>query len=142
MSRTSRKNTSTVTLDKKIHRTAAYIRLSVVKPNEINDSIENQKAIIEDYLSDKSDIVLQTFYIDENVTGTSFEHKGFQEMLEDISQGEIDCVIVKDLSRFGRYFIDTGRYLQRTLPMLGICFIAILDHVDTSHTPLYDDIVM
>ena len=72
------------------------MRLSVVKPDETNDSIQNQKDIIEDYLSARSDIVLTDFCIDGNTGGSSFERKALDKLLGDISQGRIDCVVIKD----------------------------------------------
>lgn len=131
MARTSRKNTVGTVNTPKTYRAAAYVRLSVVKPNEHTDSIENQKKLISAYAENRSDIKIQSFYSDENVSGTSFERKGFQKMLSDISLGEIDCVIVKDLSRFGRNAIETGFYIQQVFPEKGIRFIAINDRFDT-----------
>lgn len=131
MSRTSRKNINTTMPISKIYRTAAYVRLSVAKPNQPHDSIENQKEIIKDYVASRSDLSIQAFYADENVSGISFERKGFQQMLKDITNGKIDCVIVKDLSRFGRNAIEAGFYIQRFFPEKGIRFISILDHFDT-----------
>ena len=131
MSRTSRKNINTTTPISKIYRTAAYVRLSVAKPNQLHDSIKNQKEIIKDYVASRSDLSIQAFYADENDSGISFERKGFQQMLEDITNGKIDCVIVKDLSRFGRNAIEAGFYIQRFFPEKGIRFISILDHFDT-----------
>lgn len=116
MSRTSRKNISTSTTTNKVYRTAAYVRLSVSKPNQPYDSIENQKKIIKDYVASRTDLAIQAFYADENVSGASFERKGFQQMLDDITCGKIDCVIVKDLSRFGRNAIEAGFHIQRLLP--------------------------
>lgn len=132
MSRTSRKNISTSTTTNKVYRTAAYVRLSVVKPNQPYDSIENQKKIIKDYVASRTDLAIQAFYADENVSGASFERKGFQQMLDDITCGKIDCVIVKDLSRFGRNAIEAGFYIQRLFPEKGIRFISIIDRFDTA----------
>lgn len=131
MSRTSRKNITQVVASRKIYRAAGYIRLSVVKGIQDRDSIENQKAIIRDTLSSKSDIELQQFYVDENASGTSFERKGLQRMMADITDGKIDCVIVKDLSRLGRDAIEVGYYVQHLFPQKEIRFISILDTFDT-----------
>lgn len=131
MSRTSRKNINPVDCSKKVYRGAGYIRLSVVKDKQDRDSIENQKAVIQTALERKNDIVLQKFYVDENATGTSFEREGLQQMLADIAQGEIDCVIVKDLSRLGRDAIEVGFYVQHTFPQKGVRFMSVLDDFDT-----------
>lgn len=131
MSRTSRKNITTSENNEKIYRAAGYIRLSVVKDNQDRDSIENQKSLIQTALEKKDNIVLQQFYVDENVTGTSFERNGLQQMMEDIGQGKIDCVVVKDLSRLGRDAIEVGFYVQHLFPDKGIRFLSILDEFDT-----------
>ncbi|SKA09925.1 recombinase family protein [Megasphaera cerevisiae] len=131
MARTSRKNIMETVNTSKAYRAAAYVRLSVVKPNESSDSIENQKKLIRDYVEKRDDIEIQAFYSDENSNGTSFERKGFQKMLSDIYLGKIDCVVVKDLSRFGRNAIETGFYIQQVFPEKGIRFIAINDRFDT-----------
>lgn len=131
MSRTSRKNISIVGGDKKIYRAAGYIRLSVVKDSRDRDSIENQKSIIRETIEKKGDIVMQQFYIDENATGTSFERDGLQQMMEDIAQGEIDCVVVKDLSRLGRNAVEVGFYVQHLFPEKGVRFLSVIDDFDT-----------
>lgn len=131
MSRTSRKNITQVVATQKVYRAAGYIRLSVMKGNQDHDSIENQKAIIKDVLSSKSDIELHQFYVDGNATGTSFERKGLQQMMTDIADGKINCVIVKDLSRLGRDAIEVGYYVQHLFPQKGVRFISILDIFDT-----------
>ncbi len=116
------KNLNTV----KNYKAAGYIRLSVVKENQPPDSIENQKKNIEDFLNTLSDISLRCFYIDENVSGTTFERPAFQAMLSDI-----DCVVVKDLSRLGRAFLGTGYYIQQYFPTKQVRFISINDRLDT-----------
>lgn len=114
-----------------IYNAAGYIRLSVAKDYLPLDSIENQKKIIEHFASDSSNIVLQQFYIDAKVSGTTFERKAFNEMLEDLSKGKIDCVIVKDLSRFGRDLIETGYYIEMYFPKRNVRFISINEKIDT-----------
>lgn len=131
MSRTSRKNIPIIENSKKTYRTAGYIRLSVIKDSQDRDSIENQKAIINDALSGKSDIELQQFYVDGNVSGTSFERDGLQQMMADIEAGKIDCVVVKDLSRLGRDAIEVGFYVQHLFPQKGVRFLSVLDNFDT-----------
>ena len=122
---------------KKIYHAAIYVRLSKedgdvagVSKAESN-SISNQKELIRDFLKDKEDIVVVSERVDDGYSGSSFERPGFQQMLEDIRRGAVDCVIVKDLSRFGREYIDTGRYIERLFPALGVRFIAVNDHYDS-----------
>ena len=122
---------------KRIYHAAIYVRLSKedgdvagVSKAESN-SISNQKELIRDFLKDKEDIVVVSERVDDGYSGSSFERPGFQQMLEDIRRGVVDCVVVKDLSRFGREYIDTGRYIERLFPALGVRFIAVNDHYDS-----------
>ena len=73
---------------------------------------------------------------------SAFERPGFQMMMEDIKRGTVDCVIVKDLSRFGREYIDSGKYIERLFPALGVRFIAVNDHIDSKEESERDDIVV
>lgn len=70
-------------------------------------------------------------YVDDGYTGTNFDRPSFQRMLADIEAGKLDCVLVKDLSRFGRDYIEAGRYLERWMPEHGVRFIALGDSVDS-----------
>ena len=122
---------------KRIYHAAIYVRLSkedgdVAGASKAeSNSISNQKELIRDFLKDKEDIVVVSERVDDGYSGSSFERPGFQQMLEDIRRGAVDCVIVKDLSRFGREYIDTGRYIERLFPALGVRFIAVNDHYDS-----------
>ena len=122
---------------KKIYHAAIYVRLSkedgdVAGASKAeSNSISNQKELIRDFLKDKENIVVVSERVDDGYSGSSFERPGFQQMLEDIRRGAVDCVIVKDLSRFGREYIDTGRYIERLFPALGVRFIAVNDHYDS-----------
>ena len=122
---------------KKIYHAAIYVRLSkedgdVAGASKAeSNSISNQKELIRNFLKDKEDIVVVSERVDDGYSGSSFERPGFQQMLEDIRRGAVDCVIVKDLSRFGREYIDTGRYIERLFPALGVRFIAVNDHYDS-----------
>lgn len=75
--------------------------------------------------------IKDSVYIDDGFTGTNFNRPSFQKMISDIEAGNINCVIVKDLSRFGRDYIDTGNYLERYFPDYEIRFISIVDHIDS-----------
>lgn len=124
---------------KKIYRAAIYLRLSKedgdvadAKKAE-SDSISNQRILIQDFLKDKDDIEVVSTRIDDGYSGASFETRpAFQLMLEDIKRGVVNCVIVKDLSRFGREYIDAGKYLEQLFPSLGVRFIAINDGIDSA----------
>lgn len=121
----------------KVYHAAAYERLSkedgdiASSGKTESNSISNQRSLIENFIAEHDDIVLTREYVDDGYTGANFDRPHFQMMLEDIKKGIIDCVIVKDLSRFGREYIDSGMYIERLFPSLGVRFIAINDHVDT-----------
>ncbi len=121
----------------KIYRAAIYVRLSKEDGGARNaakaesDSISNQKNLIKDFLKDKEDIVVVSERVDDGYSGSDFERPAFQMMMEDIKKGTVDCVIVKDLSRFGREYIDSGMYIERLFPALGVRFIAVNDGYDS-----------
>lgn len=119
----------------------AYLRLSYTESHENeSDSIANQKKLIEDYLKGHPDIELVSEKVDDGYSGILFDRPAFQEMMQDIMEGKINCVIVKDLSRLGREYIETGRYLRRIFPAYGVRFIAINDNIDTAHEHAGDDL--
>lgn len=111
----------------------AYYRLSREDGDKAeSDSIVNQKALVKEFLSMHSDIHIYEEKVDDGYTGVNFERPAFQAMLEDIKSGKVNCVIVKDLSRFGRNYIEAGRYIEKIFPYLGVRFIAINDNIDTA----------
>lgn len=111
---------------------ALYIRLSREDGDkEESDSVVNQKKILTGYLKDQSDISFYDLYVDDGYTGTNFERPGFRKMLEDIQAGLVNCVVVKDLSRFGRDYIDSGHYLERVFPEQGVRFVSVSDGIDS-----------
>ena len=113
-------------------RVAKYIRLSREDGDDReSESVENQRDIIDNYILEHEELVDSGEYVDDGYTGTNFNRPGFQKMLKDIEEEKIDCIITKDLSRFGRDHIDTGYYLERYLPANNIRYIAIGDNVDT-----------
>lgn len=123
---------------KERYRAARYGRLSREdgdKPE--SDSIVNQLHLMEDYCSRHPELDVVGDYTDDGFTGTNFDRPGFRRMVRDIEAGKIDCVIVKDLSRFGRDYIDMGYYLERWFPAMGVRFIAVGDGVDSLNGP-YD----
>lgn len=113
-------------------RVAKYIRLSREDGDDReSESVENQRDIIDNYIQEHKELIDTEEYVDDGYTGTNFNRPGFQKMLKDIKEEKIDCIITKDLSRFGRDHIDTGYYLERYLPTNNIRYIAIGDNVDT-----------
>lgn len=136
MARKSRKNIDTTTVEPTMadvyYNAGAYVRLSTDDKKKRGDSLETQRNIIENFIAAAPDIRLHDIYTDNNATGTNFERQGFQKMLMDAESGKINCIIVKDLTRFGRNAIDAGYYLERYLPSLGVRFIAVTDGFDTN----------
>ena len=117
---------------KKIYKTAAYVRLSVEdsgKPGA--DTIEGQKALLMSFIESKSDMELVALFCDNGRTGTDFDRPQFEKMMEEVRKGRVNCIVVKDLSRFGRNYKETGNYLERIFPFLGVRFIAVNDNFDT-----------
>jgi len=115
---------------------AAYVRLSSDDEDKVeSDSITNQKSLIEYFLENNKDLKLKDFYIDDGFTGTDFDRPSFQRLLNDIKFGKINAVIVKDLSRFGRNYIEVGNYLEQVFPLYNVRFIAINDNIDSFKDP-------
>ncbi len=137
-------------LQKRLERydTALYLRLSKEdgdvasgSKNESN-SIANQKSLIMDYLQSRPEFRVVSIREDDGFSGTDFNRPAFQAMMEDVKKGVINCIIVKDLSRFGRNYIEVGRYLEKLFPMLGIRFIAVNDNYDSLEADTAHDIVV
>lgn len=115
-----------------IFSAALYIRLS--KENggrQTQDTVENQQILLEEFTKTQPDIEIYKIYIDNGFSGINFERPAFQKMMEDIRKENVNCIIVKDLSRFGRNYLETGNYLENLFPTLKIRFISITDHFDT-----------
>ena len=117
----------------KIYKAAVYVRLSKEDGDKIeSNSISNQKEYIKDFLKEKDDVCICSERIDDGYSGVNFDRPAFNLMMEDIKSGKINCVVVKDLSRFGRNYIESGRYIERIFPFLGVRFIAINDNYDSA----------
>lgn len=120
-------------------RAAAYLRLSIEDGDKAeSNSIGNQRELILDFAAERPGLHLVEEYADDGYTGTNFERPGFKRMMEDIKSGKINCIIVKDLSRLGRNYIEMGKYLEQIFPMMGIRFIAINDNYDNANTESSD----
>lgn len=121
----------------------AYYRLSKEdKAKAISDSIENQRKLIREYVLRHENISLVREVYDDGYTGTNYNRPGFVTVMEAVEAGEIDCLIVKDLSRLGREYIETGTYLEKIFPALGIRFIAINDDYDTDNPKQSDSLMV
>lgn len=136
MARKSRKNVETVAIlepKRVFYNAAAYTRLSSDDKIKPGDSLKNQYDIIENFVAAAPDIRIVETYTDNSATGTNFDRPAFQRMLSDAQSGRINCIIVKDLSRFGRNAIDAGYYIEKYLPALGVRFIAVTDSFDSNN---------
>lgn len=112
-------------------RTAAYARLSSENSgHETEDTLNTQILQIHSYIKEHPGLTLTDTYVDNGFTGTNFDRPEFERMMQDVRTGKIQCIMVKDLSRFGRDYIETGNYLETIFPMLHIRFIAINDDFD------------
>jgi DNA invertase Pin-like site-specific DNA recombinase len=138
------KNSSKLT--DKFYKAIAYYRLSKEDSNKSNfsvsDSIENQKKLVEDYVRKEGNIEIVDEAIDDGYTGTNYDRPGFQYVLKCLEAGKADTVIVKDLSRLGREYIETGRYIEMMFPQMNVRFIAINDSVDTNNHTSSDDLLI
>ena len=116
----------------RIYNVGGYVRLSVEDSGKKDpDTIEVQQEWIEHYIAAQPDMNLCHLYRDNGRTGTNFQRPGFERLMEDVRAGKIDCIVVKDLSRFGRNYIETGNYLEQVFPFLGVRFVAINESFDT-----------
>ncbi len=117
----------------KIYSVGIYARLSVDSDERKNESIETQTEIAKAFISKQSDMVLYDCYWDLGRTGTNFKRDGFERMMQDVRMRKIDCIVVKDLSRFGRNHIETGNYIEKIFPFMGVRFVAVTDDFDSLH---------
>ena len=121
----------------KEYRAAIYLRLSKDDgdlslsggKNESN-SIASQRLLIKDFLKKHPEITVYEEYCDDGYTGTNFDRPRFQDMITAVKKGIVNCIVVKDLSRFGREYIESGRYIEKIFPSLGVRFIAVNDNYD------------
>ena len=128
------------TKNKILWSVALYIRLSQEdedngKEKQESNSVTSQKTLLNEYVKEYDDLIIYDTYIDDGFTGTDFNRPAFQRLLEDMRNGEINCVIVKDLSRLGRNYIEVGNYIEQVFPLFNIRFIAINDMVDSFKNP-------
>ncbi len=121
----------------------AYYRLSKDDgKNHESDSIANQRVLIREYVKNQPNITLVDEAFDDGYTGTNYDRPGFQKVMDAVNAGTVNCVIVKDLSRLGREYVETGKYLEMVFPSMGIRFIAINDDVDSTKANSSNDILV
>ena len=110
-----------------------YLRLSHEDGDKAeSDSIANQRELLMDYLSSHPEIRLHEVRTDDGYSGVNYDRPGFIQMMEAVKAGEINCIIVKDFSRLGRNFIETGKYIEKIFPFMGVRFISVNDDYDSA----------
>lgn len=114
-----------------VFKAGNYLRLSVDSDYTGSDSLENQRRLAKEYADRHSDIKIVSEYVDDGISGTTFQRPSFDRMMHDLKTSVINCVIVKDLSRFGREYIDAGNFIEKVFPFLGVRFISIVDRYDS-----------
>ena len=115
-----------------MYPTGLYVRLSHKEADD-ECTLRNQKEFLLRFVEEQNDLKVVDTYSDDGQTGTNFERPEWNRLMEDVRQKRITCIVVKDLSRFGRNYIETGNYLETVFPTLGVRFIAVTDHYDTNH---------
>ena len=103
--------------------------------NSESYTIKNQKALIESFIENLPNVEIEDYYIDDGYTGTNFERPGFKRMLQDVLNGKINGIIVKDLSRLGRNHKEVGKYIEEIFPIYDIRIISVNDNVDSYLDP-------
>lgn len=134
----------------RIYKVAIYLRLSKddgdlsfsANGKTESNSISNQRELIMSFISQQPDMTIVDEYKDDGRTGTNFERSEFQRMMNDIYSNRVDCVIVKDLSRFGREYIECGKYIEKVFPQLGVRFIALTDNYDSTKCSSSDAFIL
>lgn len=121
------------------YQTAAYVRLSMEDSGKIDGySLQNQKDLLMSFINEHRELHLYKMYVDNGFSGTQFDRPAFDEMMEDMKAGRINCIVVKDLSRLGRNYLEAGNYLEQIFPFFKVRFISITDGYD-SITPDFTD---
>ena len=130
----------TVRAEQRIYRAAGYVRLSLEDSGRPGaDTIESQMEMVRNYIEAQPDMEFTAMHCDNGHTGTSFSRPGFDSLMQDVKDGKADCIVVKDLSRFGRNYREAGNYIERIFPFVGVRFVALTDNFDTLHAERSDD---
>lgn len=127
-----RKKEAPAAMEARTYKTALYVRLSVLDGGKKDGgTVETQEAILRGFIKGKPELVPVSVYTDNGESGVNFKRDEFERLMEDVRRGRVDCIIVKDLSRFGRNYIEAGEYLEKVFPFLGVRFIAVNDGYDS-----------
>ena len=124
-------------------RAALYLRISKEDgDNKESESITNQRELLSAYVNKRTNITIVATKIDDGWSGANFQRPAFIEMMDEIREGKIDCVIVKDLSRFGRNFGEAGKYIEHIFPFLGVRFVSVNDGIDSANKKTRNDDIL
>ncbi len=127
-------------MSNRIYNVAIYLRLSKDDGDDLeSQSIMNQRKIISDYISKQANMKMFDEYVDDGYSGANFNRPDFQRMLKDIDKKLVDIVITKDLSRFGRNYVECGQYIEKVFPDKGVRYIALLDGIDNFEESAIND---
>ena len=128
-----KQSTDTLKALSKVYKTAIYVRLSAEK-DETRDrkTLINQRNLIKNFVDQQMDMEIHDIYMDDEISGTTFDRPEFERMMSDMRAGRINCIVVKDLSRLGRDYVETGNLVERVFPMMDVRFVAITDNYDSS----------
>ena len=110
--------------------TGLYLRISGEESAK-GEKLNNQRDLLLDYARKQNDLKIVDIYSDNGETGTNFDRPEWNRLMEDVRRERITCIVVKDLSRFGRNYIETGNYLETIFPVLNVRFIAVNDNYDS-----------
>lgn len=136
------KKQESIVLSERCYKTAIYARLSDEDGNKKTEgTLETQIELAHAYIKEQSDMQFCRVFQDNGFTGTNFDRPGFTEMMEQVRSGLIDCIVVKDLSRLGRNYVETGNYIEQIFPFLGVRFVAVTDGFDTMNIKSTDDLI-
>lgn len=136
MPRKSKCQTGTKEAAVSLWHAALYVRLSREDGDkEESDSVGNQRELLASFVRLEADIEPYDIYTDDGYSGTNFERPAFQRMMEDVKNHAVNCVIVKDLSRFGRNYIEVGQYIEKIFPFMNVRFISVNDMLDSVKNP-------
>lgn len=138
MARKSRKNTAQETQSissvERVYQCGLYARISVETERKREaDTIGNQLQLLKDFVSERHDLMIYDIYSDDDISGVDFVRPEFSRMMNDLRDGKINCVIVKDLSRLGRNYLESGEYIELVFPFFQCRFIAINDRFDSKY---------
>ena len=125
------------------YRTALYLRLSREDGDKTeSDSIANQRTLLESYAADHPELCIVDEFVDDGYSGSNFDRPEFERLLKALQERKVNCIVVKDFSRLGRNFVETGQYLEQVFPLFGVRFIAINDNYDSLNSQSRDGMLV